>query len=335
MYQLKELFIEVTNCCFQYCVHCSSYAIDKNYPEIQFKDLKRVVDQALPLGLQNVTLSGGEPFLYGDLYKALEYFTHKNLLTSIYTCGVIKDSQGNLSYIGKDIFEKFKNKNLNKIIFSLHGASSSTQDNIANTNGSFNFVMQSLDNAQHAGINIELHVVPMRSNLYDLEDILKIAIKKKIQQVSFLRFVPQGRGDLSMEPTKEQYRILMEKYKIWKKKYSDIKIRFGTPYNCLTLEGKRCTAGIDKLLITANGEYFPCEAFKYLKGTRNSIYNTDIVDFWAHDVLMNELRSVSVDNISVCNTCPNKDLCRAGCAGQRLRRNGSLMKGPDSSCLMR
>ena len=148
MYQLKELFIEVTNCCFQHCIHCSSCAVDKEYPEIKLKDLKRTVNEALMLGLKNITLSGGEPFIYEDLYNALEYFKHKNLLTSIYTCGVMKNDEGKISCIGQDVFEKLKNKKLDKIIFSLHGATSSTQDNIANTSGSFESVMQSLDNAR-------------------------------------------------------------------------------------------------------------------------------------------------------------------------------------------
>lgn len=334
MDELRDIFVEVTNCCYQKCMHCSSCAESDRYPEIKLDDLKKIVSDALPLGLKNIVLSGGEPFVYPYLLDTVKFFHEYGILTSIYTCGVVKNTMGKFNSINENTFLTLKEQNLRNVIFSLHGSKPAIQDKIANIKGSFDLVMQSLKNALHAGVHVELHVVPMRINLRDLENILLLAEDNGIHYVSFLRFVPQGRGDLAMEPTKEEYLTLKEKYEKWKEKFNNIHIRFGTPYNCLTFDGKRCTAGQNKILINAYGEYFPCEAFKFMRGHRPTIYNTTIKEIWEKDVLLNELRKLHTKDISICNSCTFNSQCRGGCAGQRLQRNGSLMKGPDPCCLL-
>ena len=219
MDELRDIFVEVTNCCYQKCMHCSSCAEAESYPEIKLDDLKKIISDALPLGLKNIVLSGGEPFIYPYLLDAVEFFHEQGILTSIYTCGVVKNTMGNFTSINENMFLTLKRQNLRNVIFSLHGSKPEIQDKIANIKGSFDLVMQSLKNALNAGVHVELHVVPMRINLHDLENILLLAEDNGVHHVSFLRFVPQGRGDLAMEPTKEEYLTLKEKYEKWKKKF--------------------------------------------------------------------------------------------------------------------
>ena len=66
-FQLKDLYVEVTNKCSQLCTHCSSCSSISNFSEIKLEDLKSLIDDALELGLATFTISGGEPFLYSNL----------------------------------------------------------------------------------------------------------------------------------------------------------------------------------------------------------------------------------------------------------------------------
>ena len=334
MEKLRHIFIEITNCCYQKCIHCSSCALAQSSDLIPLTIIKKMVREAKQLGLREMTLSGGEPFLYPDLSELLKFLYQENIGTSIYTCGVIKDVEGSLCPIPKQRFIELRKLNAKKVIFSLHGANASIQDTIAQTKGSFDYVMESLDRALDCGLNVELHVVPMKSNLECLEDILKIAKTKRIPRVSLLRFVPQGRGTIFLEPSKKDYLSLRKLYKKWKIQYQPIQLRMGTPYNCLTFDGKECTAGKDKLLINAKGEYFPCEAFKFLTGNRPTIYDVPVAEEWENDSLLNEMRNLRLGDVSVCSSCPMRNTCKGGCAGQRLHRNFSLKKGPDPCCLL-
>lgn len=336
MRTLNELFIEITNRCMQKCVHCSSGASCKGYDEISFIDIKKLVDDTIPMGLSRVTLSGGEPFLHPEFMAIIQYLYCKKITVSVYTCGVYAGGGSTIESIPDDVFIRMSENNVKRLIFSLHAATEATFEKISGISGSFNLVMKSIEAAIKYGFDVELHVVPMLLNFDELEKILQIADNIGVKQVSFLRFVPQGRGecnnDLLNLGTKEN-KILQDSVETWREIYSNIHIRLGVPYNCLTFSGKRCTAGHDKLLINASGEVFPCEAFKYMKGKRPNIYDTDIADIWNNDALLNELRNMDIARIAVCAECEYSKLCAGGCPGQRKRSLGSFYEGPDPLCL--
>lgn len=275
MRELNELFIEVTNRCLQKCVHCSSAASCESIEEISFINIKKMVDAALTRGLRSVTLSGGEPFLHKNFASIVDYLCEKKIDVSIYTCGVYFNGNGSVTSIPKDVLMYISRKKVKRLIFSMHAATSETYSKITGTSSTYELAKKSIESSINAGLNIELHIVPMKINFHEIEDILKFASKKGISKVSLLRFVPQGRGALISDRLMLDHKyneLLKVLVKDWSRTYPAVSIRLGVPYNCLTMQGKKCTAAHDKLLINATGEIFPCEAFKYLKGSRPSIY---------------------------------------------------------------
>ena len=336
MRELNELFIEITNNCLQKCVHCSSAASCENNEKIGLVNIKKMVEAALSRGLKNITLSGGEPFLHEEFTSIIEYLTHKLLNVSIYTCGVYLGKDGNLTSIPQELLSYVAKRNVKRLIFSLHAANPQTYSLISGVSGTYDLARKSIESAVRAGMDIELHIVPMKINFFEIEKVLQLAYEEGITKVSLLRFVPQGRGALNTDKLmldnqeNESLRKLIDR---WRKLYPKLAIRLGVPYNCLTMKGKKCTAGHNKLLINAKGEIFPCEAFKYLSGARPSIYERDIIDVWDNDELLRQLRTTNVDCVSVCNHCEYRQLCMGGCPGQRMHINGSLFDGPDPLCL--
>lgn len=172
---LRELFVEITNHCAQTCIHCSSCASSSHYAEIASADLRHLIDEALPLGLEQFTISGGEPLLHPDVMKLVAFLKSKNIKTSLYTCGVVYNSNSELCAVSSDCFEELASLQLDRIIFSLHGATATTQAYIAKQPKSFPLLMSSLGKAKRAGLRIELHTVPMRSNFDELESIIHLA----------------------------------------------------------------------------------------------------------------------------------------------------------------
>ena len=329
--QLRELYVEITNHCFQKCIHCSSCAIERGYPEISYDKLTDLIDQAIPLGLERFVISGGEPFLHPNFTKLLNYLWEQDIRMTVYSCGVIRDKDGSFISIPEEYFKQIKKYNGN-IIFSLHAGTIETQYKITGIHESFTLACDSIRKAVSMGIPAEVHCVPMEVNFEELDTVLEKVSQLGVHKVSFLRYVPQGRGIITYLLSREHLHILRDKIVEWKVKFPEISIRMGTPFNCLTLSGSNCTAGYDKLMISAAGEVFPCEAFKYMRGRRPTIYQKDIRDIWLRDPLLNRIRTIQLQNISVCKDCQYKDQCKAGCAGQRLHLNGDFEKGPDPLC---
>lgn len=258
----------------------------------------------------------------------------KGLRYSLYTCGVVCGPKGPASIADK-VFDRIKDESLDKVIFSLHAGTQATQARISGFSSSFPSVLASIRAAKKSGIEVEIHVVPMSVNYAELEQVLEIADELGVSKVSFLRFVPQGRGTEQLRLNREQFLGLQQLYRKYQNGYKGVKIRFGTPFNCITYRGGHCTAGVNKVLINAYGEILPCEAFKYLHGQRPTIYQQDIGEVWQNDQLLNELRAIHVDSVSTCDACPYKDGCQGGCPGQRKHLNGDFRKGPDPSCILR
>lgn len=86
---VKDLCFEIIESCPNKCLFCSSNSrIDKKQI-ISFNDFKRVIDYFISEGgIEELSLSGGEPFLHPDLYKMVEYTKDKGIRTVIFTSGV-------------------------------------------------------------------------------------------------------------------------------------------------------------------------------------------------------------------------------------------------------
>ena len=331
-FMIKDLFVEITNLCAQGCVHCSSCAGPSIADNIPFSSLCSLVEQAIPLGLESFTLSGGEPLLHSDVIPFLKFLQGKRVNSNIYTCGVYVSLEKKLEPIPDAMIRAFVSSSVKRVIFSLQGGAARVHENVSGIPGSFEITRKSIDKVCEARIPVELHFVPMRLNVDDLDEVIRYASAKGIKKVSLLRLVPQGRCSEELMLSYEEKKQLYERVTVLRTQYPHIEIRMGAPFNCISLAGTHCSAAQNKLLISAKGEIFPCEAFKFLRGTRPTIYKHTLEDVWENDRLLNDIRNMLSQKDS-CTDCEFARLCRGGCHGQRLQVNGSLTEGFDPDCM--
>lgn len=88
---VKDLCFEIIESCPNNCIFCSSNShIDKEQI-INFNDFKKVIDYFDQQGgIEELSLSGGEPFLHPDLFRFVKYAKEKNIKVVIFTSGVAK-----------------------------------------------------------------------------------------------------------------------------------------------------------------------------------------------------------------------------------------------------
>lgn len=331
-FPIRDLFVEITNLCAQACVHCSSCAGIRIADTISFEDLCSLVKQALPLGLKRFTLSGGEPLLHPEIIPFLRFLKQNKVKSNVYTCGVYLSHKQEIEPIPDELIQEFIRSSVQRVVFSLQGGRAYIHEKISGVQGSFDITKKSINKICDTGIPVELHFVPMCLNVDDIGEIIQYASTQGIKKVSLLRLVPQGRCSKDLMLSYKQKRGVYENVLVLRKQYPDIEIRMGAPFNCISLAGASCSAGQDKLLISAKGEIFPCEAFKFLRGTRPTIYQRTLKEVWENDQLLNEIRSMIGHNDS-CEGCEFGTLCRGGCHGQRMQENNNLLGGYDPDCI--
>ena len=65
--KLKEITIEITQQCPNYCIHCSSMSsLSKNHM-MPLEKVKELIDDVDILGCEQISFSGGEPFLHKEI----------------------------------------------------------------------------------------------------------------------------------------------------------------------------------------------------------------------------------------------------------------------------
>lgn len=337
-YQLNELTIEITRKCPLGCLICSSDGGESAPNELNLDELKKVVDEAVRLGVKVISLSGGEPLVCSNTFKFIKYVKKKGVKIYLYTCGNIEKS-GYLAPIDEGKLYSLKKLSVDKVIYSIQGPNAKIHDMMTAKNGSFDNLITSIIKSKKIGISLELHFVPTALNYTYLPQIIRLAEQLEIIRVSVLRFVPHGRGGLNrqiLEITGENifdFRNIL--YTLYTS--SSIDIRIGSPFNCFQIPNSTfCSAGIDKAVMRPDGLIFPCVSMKRVMGDiNNNIREHSLGDIWNDSDIFKKIRTLlSIMKQSDCRKCVNFSKCKGGCLTQRLMKNENILKGKDPYCIL-
>lgn len=257
---LNDLCIEILQKCPNNCIYCSSNSDLTKECIIDFETLNRTISFLLDkCEINEISLSGGEPLLHKDIYKIVEFCTKNAIKTTVYTSGVLFDT--NFHEIYKENYQLLKDAGLNKVVFDLQTVNEKTYDELMGTEGNLKLAEKSIENAKEFNFQKSIHFIPNKLNVNQFEKVLQFAEKSGVDELRILRFVPQGRGRENVGKlllNEEELHKFIEK--IRKIEQKSTKIRIGIPLQ--ENSSHICTAGNDKLHIRFDGQILPCPAFK-------------------------------------------------------------------------
>jgi len=140
-YHLNRLYFYLTEGCNLACRHCwLSPKFDPSgdkYPTLSVEMFEMAIQEAKPLGLTNVKLTGGEPLLHPQFKTLLEIIRNEDLALTIETNGLLCTPE-----VAKEIA-----KSSNRFVsVSIDGADAATHDWIRGVPGSFKEAKQAVRN---------------------------------------------------------------------------------------------------------------------------------------------------------------------------------------------
>lgn len=304
---LKDLCFEVIQTCPNKCKFCSSNSSKEKKTIISLERFKKTIEYFMNHGgIEELSISGGEPFLHPDIFRMVKFSKDNGIRTVLFTSGIKKLSKmpddmieyikckckenlqeieeyepwnerlkknvqayydrwlnpNEFTTINREELEELKRIGLDKIVFDWQALDEEIDNEIMGRKEINTYSMTSIIRAKSAGLNVDVHFIPMKPNYREFPDIIECLKIAGVTNISVLNFVPQGRGKEYREELMLNQEELREFSEILKKEKENFggKIRIGIPLN-----GKishLCTAGTEKLDIKYDGIILPCPAFK-------------------------------------------------------------------------
>ena len=255
-YKLEQIFLYITLNCNCFCETCyirGHYSPIKNLP---FDKAKEILSKYLSFGAHRLTLLGGEPTLYKDICKLIEFA--KSLGYDYIRI------QTNGQFFPSFLREEVIMKNVDTFSFSIDGATEKS-NSLIRKGCSLGKTLFNMREAKRIGYDIRVNITVTSFNLDDIFNIFELLSEDDlIPSIVYLNIVfamgsAKNKPVLSIDST-----YWLEKYKEIKDRATEFPFKVKLPvgfsnsipadYQCIALALKR-------LYIMPNADAYPCILF--------------------------------------------------------------------------
>ncbi len=238
------ILIDPTSQCNLNCVGCWAGAYE-HYDSLSFEEVDRIVTEAKELGIYMISMSGGEPYLWPEIFKLFE--KHDDVVFMTYTNGttITKNRAKKLGELG----------NVSPVI-SIEGGREATDGRRGE--GVFDKIMSAMDYLRNEGVPFGFSVTLTRENCEGVmsDEFIDLMIEKGALYGWSFHYIPIGKDpDFSLMLSPEQRKWLLDEVRRLREEKP---IQFADFWNDgSAMQG--CVAGGRRYFhITAKGDVEPC-----------------------------------------------------------------------------
>ncbi len=175
------------------CAGCYTLGYQR-HPGLPYDLVRRILKECTEMGLQFVTVLGGEPFLYPDLFQMIE--EHPHIFFQVYTNGTL---------MTKERAERVRDLGNAMVVVSCEGYENETDR--WRGPGVYAKIMNAMDHLRNANVLFGSSATVTRNNVdvVSSEEWIDHLLKKGIiAQMYFLYLPVNGNGDINLMVTPEQ-----------------------------------------------------------------------------------------------------------------------------------
>lgn len=184
------------------CVHCYSDSDFRNYPgELNWDEMRAVVDDLADFGVPALLLSGGEPLMHPHFFDLAHYARSKELRLTLSTNGTL---------ITPAVAGSLKEIGFSYVGISLDGIGE-THDKFRGRTGAFDKAVAAFRYCKAVQQKVGLRLTLSAPNIADLDRILDLIEAEEIERVCFYHLVYSGRGSQVVDVTHEDSRRALDK----------------------------------------------------------------------------------------------------------------------------
>ncbi len=313
------LIAELTYRCPLRCVYCSNpLELERHRRELDAETWLRVFAEAEELGVVQVSLTGGEPCVRGDLEEIVAGARRLDLYTNLATSGVP---------LPRARLERLREAGLDNVQISIQDVAADASDEIAGL-ASFERKLEAARTAKEIGFPLTLNFVLHRGNLRRVAEIIALAESLDADRLELANSQYVGWALLNravLLPTREQ---LDEARRVAAAARERLKGRmevlFVTP-DYYSQFPKACMDGWGRrfILISPDGLALPCHAAHTIPGISfENVRDRALGDIWRSSPSFARFRGEDW-MAEPCRSCERRTVDFGGCRCQAFLLTGS------------
>ena len=347
----RTVDIEITARCnlrCRYCYFFNNPAVD--YRELPTDEWLKFFDELGSLGVMNVTVAGGEPFLRKDLRVLLEGLVRNRMRFSLLSNGSLIDDEI-AAFIAST-------RRCEYVQVSVDGSCAKTHDSCRGK-GSFDRAIRGIRTLQRHRVNVAVRVTIHRKNMNDLENIAHFLLEElalpgfSTNSAGYLGTCRLNAADVMLNIQERQVAMatllrLAGKYKgrisanagpladgrMWRR--MEEASAQGAPAFPNGGHLTACGCPSSKISVRADGAIVPCSMLAH--GELGRINHDSLAEIWQHSPALNQLRSrhtIPLTEFEFCAGCSYIPYCTGNCPGLAYTLTGKVDHPSPDACLRR
>ena len=333
---LNKLFWNVTYACNYHCPICFTDAGEPLSAELSESEALQTVQKIHEAGVQDVIISGGEPFMRSDMVQILREMAKFGITTRIASNG---------SLITKDVLQQLKDKTLTQSFqISLDTANPEFYERFHGSSpGSFGHILSVLRHIQahdfHTTVSVRITPdtiagIPQLLNLASSEGWSTVTVHIPLHTRRIKGAYAQDADYFTLlAPVFESFMALPEHWLI------EIYIPWAEYHPVVKALSKRvrvvnrgCRAGRDRLTINPTGMLSPCVCLDVPDAWVGNVREDDLLDVFNHSEICRMMKNPLEKEI--CRDCTFAERCGGGCRAAAFALTGRI-DALDHSCPVR
>ncbi len=319
------LLAELTHSCPLHCPYCSNPVQSEMKNELSADEWRRVIREAVALGVLQIGFSGGEPLQRPDLGLLIEAAHKAGAYTNLITSAIGLTERRAATLV---------NAGLDNVQISFQAADAGLADQIAGIKNGHDHKQRAMATMRQLGVPLSLNVVLHRFNIDSLEQIIAFAEEQgatrlELANTQFYGWAYRNRSLLI--PTRVQVEKAEQTAREWKRR-SKMEIVYVLP-DYFTDRPKPCMGGWGKRYLTVSpaGFVLPCPTAWEIPGMQfDNIREQSLGWIWQTSESFNRFRGTEWMP-DPCRSCPKKEFDFGGCRCQAALLTGEAGK-TDPAC---
>lgn len=312
---------EITLRCDLACRHCGSRAGKARAEELTTDEALNLVDQLAELGINEITLIGGEVYLRSDWDRIARHIRGHGIV-----CGIVTGGRG----FSREIAERAKAADVSAVGVSIDGLEVA-HDELRGKRGSFKAALETLEHLRSLDIPRAVNTQINTRSFNEIEAVFELVSGFGIYGWQTQFTVAMGRAADNAELLLEPYQLIevMPVLARLAERARSQGIRFA-PGNNIGYFGpyegifrgmytkghhEPCSAGSSTMGIEADGTIKGCPSLPTEDYAGGNIREHSLRDIWERAPAMQFTRGRTTDDLwGFCKTCYYAEACLAGCS---------------------